>query len=474
MPLVVPEVNEADLEGHAGIVANPNCVAAPLVVALKPIADAVGLERVIVSSYQSVSGTGQAAVTELREQSAGYLAGDEPEPAVYPHPIAFNAMPHIGDFGEDGYTGEERRSPTRPARCSACPTCRSAPPACACRCSTPTPRRCTSRPPSSITADAARNLLMVAPGVVLVDEPALSRYPLARDAAGRDEVFVGRIREDSSHPSGAGAVGRERQPAQGRRHQRGPDRRVAGHPGLALETRGSPGVMRRTACHSLEPRPPSKLRTRPHGLAAVASFSAARARLGDIQARGARQHLEPARQDGVSGWRHTRHPETPITARCPLGHTSSRGTSSRTSSERHRPTQPTTRSGTTSASLGRHEGRRPSTVGCQSGADPRCQMVGAQDVGCRRRPCRSVSGTASATQRTRRTVVPGRAAGSAERPRSARRRRKLQHACPGSGDDGRCPRCSANVFSPVAGPEPQRIAHRLSGRVTSALARHPR
>ena len=106
---MVPEVNEADLEGHAGIVANPNCVAAPLVVALKPIADAVGLERVIVSSYQSVSGTGQAAVTELREQTAGYLAGDEPEPAVYPHPIAFNVMPHIGVFDEDGYTGEERK-----------------------------------------------------------------------------------------------------------------------------------------------------------------------------------------------------------------------------------------------------------------------------------------------------------------------------------------------------------------------------
>ena len=109
VPLVVPEVNEADLEGHAGIVANPNCVAAPLVVALKPIADAAGLERVIVSSYQSVSGTGQAAVTELREQSAGYLAGEEPEPSVYPHPIAFNALPHIGDFDEEGYTGEERK-----------------------------------------------------------------------------------------------------------------------------------------------------------------------------------------------------------------------------------------------------------------------------------------------------------------------------------------------------------------------------
>ena len=240
VPLVVPEVNEADLEGHAGIVANPNCVAAPLVVALKPIADAVGLERVIVSSYQSVSGTGQAAVTELREQSAGYLAGDEPEPAVYPHPIAFNAMPHVGDFGEDGYTGEEQKVADETRKMLGLPDL-------------PVSATCVRVPvlyahsqavhietSERITADAARNLLMVAPGVVLVDEPALSRYPLARDATGRDEVFVGRIREDSSHPQGAGAVGRERQPAQGRRDQRGPDRRVAGHPGLALNAQTGP------------------------------------------------------------------------------------------------------------------------------------------------------------------------------------------------------------------------------------------
>ena len=95
VPLVVPEVNESDLEGHAGIVANPNCVAAPLVVALKPLADAVGLERVIVSSYQSVSGTGQAAVRELREQTAGLLAGDEPEPVGLPAPDRVQrAAPH--------------------------------------------------------------------------------------------------------------------------------------------------------------------------------------------------------------------------------------------------------------------------------------------------------------------------------------------------------------------------------------------
>jgi aspartate-semialdehyde dehydrogenase len=202
VPLVVPEVNEADLEGHSGIVANPNCVAAPLVVALKPIADAVGLERVIVSSYQSVSGTGQAAITELLEQSAGFLAGDEPEPSVYPHPIAFNVLPHIDVFDESGYTGEERKVADETRKMMGLPDLRVS-------------ATCVRVPvlyahsqavhvetTDEIDADEARRLLMGAPGVVLVDEPAHGRYPLPRDAAGRDEVFVGRIRRDVSHRRG--------------------------------------------------------------------------------------------------------------------------------------------------------------------------------------------------------------------------------------------------------------------------------
>ena len=202
VPLVVPEVNEDDLQGHSGIVANPNCVAAPLVVALKPIADAVGLERVVVSSYQSVSGTGQAAVTELIEGTAGLLAGDEPEPAVYPHPIAFNVLPHIGDFNDDGYTGEEQKVGDETRKMMGLPELRVS-------------ATCVRVPvlyahsqavhietTDELTAEDARNLLMAAPGVVLVDEPAASRYPLPREAAGRDEVLVGRIREDASHPRG--------------------------------------------------------------------------------------------------------------------------------------------------------------------------------------------------------------------------------------------------------------------------------
>jgi aspartate-semialdehyde dehydrogenase len=202
VPLVVPEVNEAALEGHSGIVANPNCVAAPLVVALKPLADAAGLERVIVSSYQSVSGTGQAAVAELRAQAEGHLAGSEPEPEVYPHPIAFNVLPHIDTFDESGYTGEERKVMAETRKMLGMPDL-------------PVSATCVRVPvfyahsqsvqietTDKLSAEDARRLLMAAPGVVLEDEPGANRYPLAREAAGRDEVFVGRIREDSSHPRG--------------------------------------------------------------------------------------------------------------------------------------------------------------------------------------------------------------------------------------------------------------------------------
>ena len=202
VPLVVPEVNEHALAGHQGIVANPNCVAAPLVVALKPIADAVGLERVVLSSYQSVSGTGAAAVEELREQTRGFLEGSEPEPSVYPHEIAFNALPHIGGFDDDGYTGEETKVAEETRKMMELPELRVSATCVRVPVFYGHSESVTLETTEKISADHARQLLMGAPGVVVTDEPALNRYPLARDAAGRDEVFVGRIREDSSHPLG--------------------------------------------------------------------------------------------------------------------------------------------------------------------------------------------------------------------------------------------------------------------------------
>ncbi|MEW6582626.1 MAG: aspartate-semialdehyde dehydrogenase [Actinomycetota bacterium] len=202
VPLVVPEVNSHDLEGHQGIVANPNCVAAPLVVALKPIADAVGLERVVVSSYQSVSGTGAAAVAELRAQTQGRLEGSEPGPSVYPHPIAFNVLPHIDVFDDDGYTGEERKVANETRKMMGLPDLRVSATCVRVPVFYGHSQSVTIETSEKITADRARELLMAAPGLVVVDEPALNRYPLARDAEGHDEVYVGRIREDSSHDRG--------------------------------------------------------------------------------------------------------------------------------------------------------------------------------------------------------------------------------------------------------------------------------
>ena len=236
VPLVVPEVNEGDLEGHAGIVANPNCVAAPLVVALKPLRDAVGLERVIVSSYQSVSGTGQAAVTELREQAAGFLAGDEPEPSVYPHPIAFNVLPHIDVFDESGYTGEERKVAAETRKMLGMPDLRGQRDLRA--------RAGALRPlPVGPDRDDRQDLGRRRP------EPADGRP--RRRAGGRAGAQPlpaaarrrgARRRAGGPHPRGllarprAGAVALERQPAQGRGDQRRADRGVAGHAGLALKS----------------------------------------------------------------------------------------------------------------------------------------------------------------------------------------------------------------------------------------------
>jgi aspartate-semialdehyde dehydrogenase len=202
VPLVVPEVNEDSIQGHRGIIANPNCVAAPLVVVLKPIADAVGLERVIISSYQAVSGTGAAGIAELRRLTEGYLAGDEPDPSVYPHPIAFNVLPQIDSFDETGYTGEERKVIAETRKMLGIPelaisaTCVRVP---VFNGHSVSVQIETTEP---LSADAARGLLMGAPGLILADEPQLEVYPLPRLATGRDEVMVGRIRNDLSHPRG--------------------------------------------------------------------------------------------------------------------------------------------------------------------------------------------------------------------------------------------------------------------------------
>ncbi|HEX2232988.1 MAG TPA: aspartate-semialdehyde dehydrogenase [Thermoleophilaceae bacterium] len=201
VPLVVAEVNPEALDGHNGIVANPNCSTMQMVVALKPILDAAGIERIVVATYQSVSGTGQRAVEELHDQVAAVLEADElPPPSVYPHQIAFNVLPQVESFNEgDDYTTEERKMMretrkilgTEDVGISA--TCARVP------VYTGHSEAVNVQTRDDLSPEACRELLASAPGVTVVDDPAHAVYPLAIDAAGRDDVLVGRIRRDPSH-----------------------------------------------------------------------------------------------------------------------------------------------------------------------------------------------------------------------------------------------------------------------------------
>jgi aspartate-semialdehyde dehydrogenase len=199
VPLVVAGVNPDAAASHKGIVANPNCTTMVMMMALAPIHRAAGLERLIVSSYQAVSGTGQRAIEELRAQSAAVLAGEENPPAdVYPHRIAFNVLPQVEVFADgDDYTTEERKvmAETRKilglgeevgisATCARVPVF------------TGHSESVNVQTCEDLSPQDCRELLAAAPGVVVVDDPAAGRYPTAIDAVGRDEVLVGRIRRD--------------------------------------------------------------------------------------------------------------------------------------------------------------------------------------------------------------------------------------------------------------------------------------
>ncbi|HEU4978445.1 MAG TPA: aspartate-semialdehyde dehydrogenase [Solirubrobacteraceae bacterium] len=203
VPLVVSEVNPDALAGHKGIIANPNCSTMQMVVALKPLHDAAGIERLVISTYQSVSGTGRRAVDELMDQSHALLHGQDPgAPEVYAHRIAFNALPHAGSFAPgDDHTDEERKliNETRKIlgdesiRVSA--TCVRVPVAIGHSEAVNVQTR------EPLSPERARELLSAAPGITVLDDPGAGIYPLAIDAAGRDDVFVGRIRRDPGHDS---------------------------------------------------------------------------------------------------------------------------------------------------------------------------------------------------------------------------------------------------------------------------------
>ena len=201
VPLVVSEVNPDDLERHNGIVANPNCSTMQMVVALKPILDAAGIERLVITTCQSVSGTGQRAVEELHEQTQAVIEAREvPEPRVYAHQIAFNVLPHAGSFPEGSdYTDEELKLVNETRKILGQPdigvsaTCTRVP------VYTGHSESVNVQTRDPLSPDECRDLLSGFPGVVVLDDPANGVYPLAIDAAGRDEVLVGRIRRDPSH-----------------------------------------------------------------------------------------------------------------------------------------------------------------------------------------------------------------------------------------------------------------------------------
>jgi aspartate-semialdehyde dehydrogenase len=204
VPLVVSEVNPGDLADHKGLIANPNCSTMQLMVALKPIHAAAGIDRLIVSTYQSVSGTGVRAVAELEDQTHRVLHDQPMLPAqVYPHPIAFNVLGGAGNFVDgDDHTDEERKLMFETRKILGDQDIRIA-----VTCARVPVRSCHSESVSLETRDElsvedARALLEAAPGLEVVDDPARHTYPTALSSAGRDEVFVGRLRRDPSHPRG--------------------------------------------------------------------------------------------------------------------------------------------------------------------------------------------------------------------------------------------------------------------------------
>lgn len=204
VPLVVPEVNPDALTTHTGIIANPNCVAIILTVAIAPIHRAVGIRRVVVSTYQSASGAGLAAMQELQSQAREILDGRQPIPKALPHPIAFNVFSHNTAIGPEGYNGEETKVMMETRKILAEPelaitaTCVRVP---VLRAHAESINLTLKQP---LSPERARTLLAEAPGVEIVDDREKNLFPMPTLASGRDSVYVGRIRRDLSQPDGVG------------------------------------------------------------------------------------------------------------------------------------------------------------------------------------------------------------------------------------------------------------------------------
>ncbi len=202
VPLVVPEVNGSEIKPSQKIYANPNCVAAIMVMALWPLHQAGKLKRVIASTYQSASGAGRPAMDELEEATRAYLKGEHYEPKVLPHPYAFNLFSHNTPIGDDGYNGEEQKVVKELRKIMNLPelrvgvTCVRVPVLRA------HSMAITAEFADKVSVDAARTVLSKAPGVKIVDDRARNHFPMPVESSGQNDVLVGRIREDVSDPTG--------------------------------------------------------------------------------------------------------------------------------------------------------------------------------------------------------------------------------------------------------------------------------
>jgi aspartate-semialdehyde dehydrogenase len=204
VPLVVPEVNAHAIAQYPkkNIIANPNCSTIQMVVALKPVHDVARIKRVVVSTYQAVSGTGKRAVKELESQVLAVYNQQEVKKKIYPHQIAFNCLPHIDVFFDNGYTKEEMKMVNETKKIMEDSSIGVTATAVRVPVFYGHSESVNIETEKKLTAQEVRGILSKAPGVVVVDNPKKFEYPLAIDAAGKDEIFVGRIREDESIPNG--------------------------------------------------------------------------------------------------------------------------------------------------------------------------------------------------------------------------------------------------------------------------------
>jgi aspartate-semialdehyde dehydrogenase len=198
VPLVVPEINAAALAGHKGIVACPNCTSIVTVMPLKPLHDAGKLRRVIATSYQAVSGAGVNGIADLEQEMRAWARGEPITPSYFDHQIAFNVIPHIDKFGEDGYTGEETKLINEVRKILEAPSLPISPTTVRVPVFTAHSIAVNAETESKVTVEQARKAFEAFPGLTVWDDPAQNRYPMPVEVEGKDECYVGRIREDFS------------------------------------------------------------------------------------------------------------------------------------------------------------------------------------------------------------------------------------------------------------------------------------